>query len=362
MKKTYLLLAALSLCIVLLACGADPTSHSVGAAASAEHNITVPVEQPISIPAEDYSHANMQKDVPSGNFMRFEDIVLFSSRETSMLYMYDIKTGEVDLFCKDATCTHCSGSCAAAGVRCNLERYNGTIYGSSGPGPVMELRNGRFEPVIDETVSHFWHSDGNLYVVSMDNSLLVYENGSRTPLMVVEEYSGYWETIFDGYLYFESGANVNRIALRAEQPQQEILVENADFLTDGAHIYYTPYQDQYLYRCNMDGSGSTLIFDKPVLASRMSFDKEYFYFLLYTDYTNLKREDGADIIELYRFPKDDPTQINMIAELDATDGAVYTVPGWDSVFVVCRSSSGEEVIYVVDGDGGAPQPLILPDY
>lgn len=308
----------------------------------------------------DYQYGNMQKSVPSGNFMRHGDEVLFTAADTSegnlTLYTYDMITGTVSLFCKDATCMHTSGECASAGINCNLEQYNGEIFGAQFPGSVMKLENNRFEPIIDGGVSHFWHSDGNMYVVTEDASLLVYENGSLKPRMLLEEYSGFWETIFDGYLYFSSAYNVNRINLRAEEPRKEVLIEGSDYLTDGQYIYYTPIEEDFhLYRCKMDGSDQMLILDKPVLSGWANFDEEYFYFRLYTDL----ELDGSGSNALYRFHKPDPTRIEKIAELDECVGTVYTVPGCDMIFV---TTYGSNAIYVMESDGSNMQKLELPDY
>lgn len=370
MKKGRFLMTILILLIFCTACKAkDPenlfeiqvTEAEMPATSAPESETTLPaqIQETVSLSVP-YQYGNMQKGVPSGNFMRYGDAVLFTcadeTKGSPILYTYDMATGNVSLFCKDATCTHNFSECASAGINCNLEQYNGEIFGTQFPGPVMKLKNNRFEPIIDGGVSHFWHSGGNLYVVTEDASLLVYENGSSKPCVLLEEYSGFWETIFDGYLYFSSAYNVNRIDLRAEKPQKEVLIKGSDFLTDGQYIYYTPIEEDFhLYRCNMDGSDPMLILDKPVLSGWANFDEEYFYFRLYTDL----ELDGSGSNELYRFPKSDPTRIEKIAELDECVGTVYTVPGSDVIFV---TTYGADNIYVMAPDGSNPQKLEFPDY
>lgn len=376
MKKAYLFLIALSVCSLLWACNADDPENLFGVTEEQEttSGVTVPQEtiQTALINQSEYQYGNMQKNVPSGNFARQENTVLFTftpefnqltgSKESS-LYVYDLVSGEVSLFCKDATCQHRSSECAAAGVNSNLEQYGGRLYGMQFPGTVMELKDGRFEPVTEGTVRHFWHSDGNLYAMTADASLVVYENGSDKSRILLEEYSGYWETIFDGYLYFSEADNVNRINLRAEDPQKEVLVRNTMYITDGQHIYYTPEQENYrLYRCDMDGSNPTLLLDKPVLTSRANFDEEYFYFLLNTKYAQVEEETG---MTLCRFPKADPTQVEKIAELDGVDGDVYTMPGADQIIVSVESpidedGNGVRSLYIMGTDGGNPRLLTLP--
>ena len=292
--------------------------------------------------------------------MQYENTVLFVSSADDNLYSYNMETEEVSPFCKDATCDHKGVNCAAGGVNCNLEQYDGKVYGKNLLASSMkELKNGVFEQAVSG-IYHFWHSGGNLYVATQDKSLLVYENGGK-PKTLLDEYTGYWETIFDGYLYFESNSCVYRVNLQAEHPQTEILVENADFMTDGTHIYYVPYDTFYLYRCNMDGSGKTLLLEKPVLPGTSNFDEEYYYFRLYT---NQELRTGEDSQDLYRFPKSDPTKIEKIAHLDNAISTVYTVPGYDKIFVVCvtvyEDYSRDEFVYTMNKDGGNVKQLEIP--
>ncbi len=53
---------------------------------------------------EGYSYGNMQKNVPSGDFMQYEDDIVFLSYSNRRfrLCTYDMKTGGQSLF-KDAT-------------------------------------------------------------------------------------------------------------------------------------------------------------------------------------------------------------------------------------------------------------------
>ena len=121
--------------------------------------------------------------------------------EDASLYLFDPATGEVSSFCKDAACSHTGPNCQAGGCFCNLESYNGVLYGMTGTGRILREVDGRFEHLMDGLAHHFWHSGGDLYVVTMDRSLLRYEGDGGTPEVLLDEYAGYWEAIFNGNLY-----------------------------------------------------------------------------------------------------------------------------------------------------------------
>lgn len=370
MKKAISLLVAFGLSITLCACDAKDPENLLETQAPTktvqEEPTDLPTNPSTEPPAQslsNYPYGNMQKNVPSGNFMQYEDTVLFTHYDSKRfnLFAYDMNTETVSLFCKDATCTHKTSKCASGLVNSNLEQYDGKVYAMHFPGAVQELKNGHFENTVGGGVQHFWHANGNLYVVTQDASLLVYENGSDTSRILLEEYSGYWEVIFGNYLYFTSSGSIWRIDLDAENPQKEMLVENACGLVDGQHIYYMPDDTCYLYRCDMDGSNPELLLDRPVIPAASNFDEEYYYFRLFT---NLEFR-GEDSHDLYRFPKSNPEKIEKIAELPDTIGTVYTVPGYDKIFVVAYEMVDEntsiDTVYTMNKDGSDVTKLELPD-
>lgn len=289
---------------------------------------------------------NMQKNVPSGNFVSVDNMVLFIAANKStgepQLYSYNADTKSVTTFCRDATCNHNTASCVSGGVNSNLESYNGEIYGKSGSnaGKVMRLNNGRFEPVIDSGVSHFFHAGDNLYAATADSSLVVFDGNSEKPSMLLDEYTGYWETIFDGYLYYQFDG-VARLDLSNDDAMPQTLVEHAAHITDGKHIYYANNDDFLLYRCGMDGSGSEKLTDFPVLVASWNFDDEYFYFRYYTD-EDIAKGDSRNI---YRLSKEEPAQVERIAELPVPAYQIFTDAGSDILFVTVWGE--DENIYAV---------------
>lgn len=348
MKRKLIILTLLVFSILLTACKASDPENLFEATQEPEAE-AVQTQPPADFVSEaGYQYGNMQKNVPSGNFIAYENAVLFFHH--NILYTYDMSTGSVNAFCQDATCGHRTQDCAAYGADCNLEQADGILYAGHLGAEVRELKNGRFHTITDKGISHFWHGNGQLFAVTEDASLLAYDNGK--PGMVLEEYTGFWETIFGDYLYFNSAYNVCRVNLQSGE--KEILIKNADHITDGHHIYYAPEGSFCLYRCAMDGSNPELLLEQPVLPASWNFDDDYFYFRLYTN-SDLDSEDGKI---LYRISKVEPTQVEEIAKLPAPIAAVYTVPGFEKLFVTLRSDE----IYVVNRDGSNLQPLEFPEF
>ena len=143
-------------------------------------------------------------------------------------------------------------------------------------------------------MSHFWHSGGDLYVATMDSSLLVYEEGSSQPRTLLEEYTGYWETVFGDTLYFQSDG-MRSIGLNSGDQEAAAVTESGDAVTDGRHVYYAPSDTLALHRCNMDGSEATQLLEDPVMPASWNFDQEYFYFRLFSD-----GMDGQESENIYR--------------------------------------------------------------
>ena len=192
--------------------------------------------------------------------------------------------------------------------------------------------------------------------------MLVYENGSDTPRVLVEEFTLMWTTIFGQYLYGCNGFDMCRVDLQAETPVVETLVENAKGMTDGQHIYYVNLaEDNHLYRCDMDGANPTLLVDQPVLLASINFDNDYFYYRLYT---SGDLDGGEDSHDLYRLSKSDPTQMEKIATLAEPVYQVYTTPGYDKIFVSVRTENSEsgEAVYIMGTDGSNPTLLEMPEF
>lgn len=350
MKKTCLYLA---LCACLLLGGCN-NAGSAGAESSAAEEETSPVDT-------SYAYGSMQKNVPSGNFMPYGEEILFLSMDPAdgrtILYTFNPESEEVSTFCKDATCSHSSSSCASGGITGNLEAYGGTVYGGTLGGSVRQLQDGRFEPITEEGVNHFWHSGGDLYVATSDSSLLVYQGGTGQPQVLLEEYAGYWETVFGDRLYYQFDG-MTQVDLGSEDKTPVPVTEDATSVTDGSFIYYAPIDTFYLYRCGMDGSDPTLLLEEPVLPASWNFDEEYFYFRLSTG-EDLAGEGAQDI---YRISKEEPGEKELLASLPEAAYQIYAVPGYDKLFVTTYTGNAQEqAIYLVDKEGGEVSLIELPD-
>lgn len=315
--------------------------------------------------SEEYQYGNMQKNAPPGNFMKYKDQIVFlyhdGHNSAFTLYELDPKTSEVHMFCKDATCTHNSEKCSSGGALANLEQYNGNLYAMSGGWQIMELRDGQFEQITDGAVYNFWHAGDNLYAVSKDGSLIVFEDGSRKPRILVEEYTDIWNVVFDRYLYGCTGQGISRVDLLAENPQKEILVQSGYSMIDGEHIYYFDNKSFYLFRCNMDGSNPVQLTEQPVLPASINFDGEYVYFCLYI---NLEM-GGEGNHDIYRMQKKDPHNIEKIAELSNDVYTIYTVPDYDKLIVVTSNDYADGTqneLCVVAKDGSSVEKLEIPGF
>ncbi len=354
MKKNLLALTLAAL-LLLSACAA-PGEATQPQAASAV----------LGEPEKGYPYSNMQKNVPSGNFIHRDGEVLFTHYDGDFrLYSYSMATGEVTTYCTDATCRHLSGSCPGS-IISNLEVYDGIVYGLNQSGRICKEQDGAFLPMdIDGTLSGFFHAGGDLFLRSPDGALLLCADGTQAPEVLVPEHPGYYEVVLGDYLYYgDVGDTVCRRTLYDDAQTAQVLLKGVVHLTDGHHIYYCPVGAWELYRCDMDGTNSVLLLDKPVMVSRAGFDEEYFYYTLYNDFTNSKREDGADVVELFRFRKDDPTNHEFLAELPVTDAAIYTIPGEELLFLECQlRRDGMETVqslYTIHRNGSDLTKLELP--
>lgn len=373
MKKRLLTVGLLIQCLVLSACiakdsnnlfeitGGNPADATAATIATTES--TEPIEQSgtnefngSEMFEERYQYGNMQKNIPSGGYMRLDNQVIFSLR--SKLYYYNLLSGTVTPFCNDATCTHKDNKCGTLGLSGNLEVYKGKVYALSGKN-VAEYKNGGKEKIAIDGVKSFWHHNDQLYIQTTDMSLIVYDEGTSSHRVVLDEFVGYWSVIFDNYLYY-SYSGIHRINLTDINPEPELICENVDAITDGNYIYYVDWASWKLHRCNMDGSNSVVLVDQPVLAASMNFDDEYFYYRLYTDQQLYGNTDCHDV---YRFPKDDPTRIEKIITLEEAAYQVFTVPGTGKIFVHTIAAEGEEgPIYVMNTDGINVVKLEIPEY
>ena len=367
MKKLFLISLAFCICLSLSACVAtDPnnlfeiTETPVDTTVSSTDE-TQPKPDDVILYQGIYQYGNMQKNLPSGDFLLFGNEVLFV-RDFDIGFLvcsYDLISGDVGIYCKDATCKH--DTCVAGTLTWGMEVYEGKLYGvNSGTSDAQILvAEGDNMKTILNAGGLFSHDEGNLYIRTADSSLMVLEKGEKEPRMLLEEYTGYWLTIFGNYLYATTNSDITRVDLTAEEPKEEVVVPNAGGMTDGEHIYYIDRQTTYLYRCAMDGSNPELLVEQPVLLASINFDEEYFYYRLLTDQ---KLNGTPDSCDIYRFPKDDPSKIEKIVTLPVSAYQVFTVPGTGKIFVKTHALEGEErPLYVMNADGSDPKIVEIPE-
>ena len=365
MKKQIFFLIYLCMCFTLHACVVtDPTNMfeiTTGTATINTDSSGVTFETS-EISNEYYQYGNMQKNRPSGNFMLLDKEVIFRFVNNGgyKLYTYNLENGQVFPYCKDATCTH-QGSCSYGALKGALEVYKGKIYSRNTNLQPVELAENGQRILAPKVTGTAFHNGDNMYVVTRDSTLVVFENGSDKYRVILDEYVGFWNVIFGQYLYANNGVNIIKIDLSAEQAKEEVVVSDAVGVIDGQHIYFVNQKNNYLYRCNMDGSEPLLLVEQPVLPASLNFDDEYFYFRFFV---NNQVHTGAESCNLYRITKSNPTTIEKIATLPAPIYQVFTVPGTGKIFITSyEMSNGEDGdIYILNTDGSELHRVEIPEY
>ena len=380
MKKLIFAGLLICLCVALAACTAtDPDNlfesepdNTVTFAPENNDDTIASFTEDIVFYTGVYQYGNMQKNSPAGNFMLLNNEVIFNpyKQKNNVLYSYNLLTGETQPLCKDADCKH--GACVAKKIQHNLEVYKGTLYGldcrsketSTLPAVVYDNTS---QIILNKGVNAFFHHEDKLYIVNRNHSLSVLEEGQEEPQPVLDECSGLWYAIWENYLYTNTwDFNITRKDITLYNPEEEVLVENAQGVSDGQYIYYVDQATFLLYRCNMDGSDPLLIDEREVMPGSMNFDDEYFYYRLYIGDSLVETPDCYD---LYRFSKDDPTQIEKFVTLSDPVQQVFTVPGTGKLFVTAYQFEideddniiyGDPFIYVMGTDGSEPTKLELP--
>lgn len=349
MKKVWVAFIAILFISVMASCSS--ANNEISALPKNANSIAT-----VKYGNSDLTNGNMQKNVPSGNFVPVEGKVVFLCddilQDKINLMTFDPLTGSVSTFCKDATCSHLSDTCATAGVNSNLESVDGEVYGlNDANGTVMKLKNDRFEPILDGGVSHFFHCGKDLFVATTDSSLMVFEDDTpQKSHTIIEEYTGYWEAICDGYLYYQY-SGVHRLDLSQANAEPETVISGTvDYITDGNNLYYAKATDGFLYRCQMDGSDLEQLTDRPVLPASWNFDDEYFYFRYYLD----NDLSGAEAQNIYRLSKKVPSQPEKLAELPSPVFQIFLTPDSEKMFV----TGVDKKVYAVSKTGTEVNSLV----
>ncbi|MBQ6550897.1 MAG: hypothetical protein IJL78_05775 [Lachnospiraceae bacterium] len=325
-----------------------------------------------------YPYGNMQKNLPPGSFMEYENRILFThidgKHSRPCLYEIDMDTLEVTPFCKDATCSHQNPKCTALGVEMNLEVYDGKVYAlkseidprsGARTSKVMRLSGDHFECILEGDCELFWHADHHLYVTTSDRSLLAYtEEDMSSPQVLMDEYTYFWNTKFGSKIY---GTNVVSgvycTDLSDPEPESKQLpCPGVTGITDGRYIYSID-QDNYLYCSDMNGENIEKPYDVPILLASLNFDDDYIYFRYFGDGMY-----GEQSNEVYRAPKTNLAEPEKIAEVSGYAYTIYTVPGYDTIFVQTYGAKSDQWgnpipdVCAVKKDGSGQVMLEIPDF
>lgn len=337
------------------------------ACSSATQEMDTQVQEKLSVA---YQFGNMQKNAPPGNYMDYGDKILFENYSDElgrfMWYTLDKATGEVRCFCSDASCDHTLPTCDGVAGMGNLEQYDGKMYALDSAWQITELKDGEFKKIVDGAVYNFWHANDNLYAVTRDGSLVVFENGSKTPTILIDEYTDRWNVVFGNYLYGCNSEGGSRVDLSAKNPQKEMIVDSEFSMVDGEHIYYCDNKTFLLYRCDMDGSNVQQLTEQPVHPASRNFDDEYFYFAMVSKLTS----DTIEAHDIYRMSKENPEEMVKIATIEKNSvGGSYVVPGYNNLIFSTQYTIGEgfdtqyiNEMYLVAKDGSKVEKLEIPEF
>lgn len=295
---------------------------------------------------------NNQKNVPSGNFVVFQGMILFQHDSAShglQLYMLDPRTMKVSLFCKDPVCAHNMNSdCISASCFGNLEVVQGRLYALTTGFNLCEFDGEKFVKQIDGEIGGFWYGDNGLFAITQDKSLIRFDDSHGVEI-INDSYAEYWNSNYSGKIYGNTGSTYNVLDLNDNHTEPRRLLSTSAAINDGDLIYYLEDQTLCLCTASLEGVHDNKLTDRSIMAGSMNFDSDYVY------YRYLNKESDMDRAEhiIYRIPKDGSAPPEQIADIPGRIINIYTVPGCDTIFAVCFREKGEAVakIYAVKKDG-----------
>ena len=366
-KMLFLALPLVMLCLLASSC--KPLSEMEDAFGSGSHGNTVNTENMAIFDVNEipYNYAGSMIGIEGANFCDAGDAILFIVAPytgNTMLYTLDKKTGYVDTFCQDAACSHDTLDCAAFDLLA-LEVYDGIIYAllqvyvpSSEPGvlgqyvsQLAQLKNGRFTLVLD-AVRAFRHYGSHTYVTTLDGTLLRYAENMAKPETLLADESYYFHVFIDGWFYYINQDSIlSRMELANSQNIERFGFANV-LRTDGEKLYYTD-ENNYMYRCELDGSHAARIHDATIFDASIAFDADYIYFAGHnpTDITDPVNN------HIYRLRKDGTASAELLADVGSQTMYITSLYGGDNLFL---QMVGGGAPWFINKDGTGLTQLVLP--
>jgi len=349
--------------VAAVACTAYDSTGLLGPVADSD-GTHVSFNPPSDIP---YNYANMLKGLPGGEVLDIGEFILFfsyinvSNGNALCLFEYDKRTGEVEYFCKNATCAHNTPGCAAYSLNGNLELVDGTVYAerkiiNNGAYTIymVELINGSFVNKAGPDFGVIRHWGSKAYGQTNDGAL-IYMPDSGKPETILEYFPHNTRVIVDGYYYTGIIEEIVRIDLRNPPYEPEIVVLPKNnlpiFTTDGTNLYY---YDEFFHmvRSDMDGKNQQAVLEWPIWPPSVNFDDEYIYFSLYTGDSS-----EPENYNLYRMKLDLTGVPELLAELGFRIQSTYTFYQYDKLFL---TSQNNYKLYAISKDGTGLAELMLP--
>lgn len=302
-----------------------------------------------------YPSGNNQKNLPSGNFVVFQDQILFQCDTGTLglqLFSLDPASMQVNCFCRDAVCTHDRKEnpfCISASCLGNLAMIGENLYALSTDHTLCKYENGQLKALAEGEISYFCHGEEGLFAVTQDSSLIRF--GESGDLEILHDaYAEYWLSNYEGKMYGNTGDAYCVLDLKDDGGDPTEILRTSMGITDGERIYYLEDRTTALCTASMQGELLVKLTDRPVMPASVNFDADYVYFR----YMNDGESDGGKAEhELYRVQKDGSESPELLAQIPERILNVFTVPGCDTVFITCFREAGrnDSGIYAVKKDG-----------
>lgn len=381
MKKRSVYILLLIFCVLpFAACGyrGDPSEAFITPASSVTG--TPPGEGPVSetpgyrptwvgINPEDmpYQYGNVFRSVFGAFVWDAPDTVLMTEErsQTLVLMEYIKSTGQIESFCKLATCSHQTDDCPAGNAGGNLDMRNGTLsmgrmrVNGKGMGDfwISELRRDRFEFVAGPIKGFVMGEDG-YYAITPDVSLVRFAYGSDKPEILIDEFNAIKLIVLGHYLYAGTSTGIVRVDLTGPEYGIETVVGDTagNYSTDGSYLYYNKVEngETALYRCDLEGHDPELVLQKMIFPPYLSYDNTYIYYSTF----NADAPDEPTNGDIYRFPLDLSGEPELLCATGLRYPMISVLPTSPDTLLIY--GCGTKSYYFLPKEGGELIELEIP--
>lgn len=306
-----------------------------------------------------YQYANMFESVSATSVIDTpKELFLICSYPGRLVLMeYKKDSGQIEPFCKLATCSHNTEECVA-GNALSLDYRDGILSMTRLRGHdtwISKLSNGRFE-FIAGPVNSFIQGDDGYYSITKDSSLVRFKFETNKPEILIDEFGYIKPVIIGDYLYAANVEDIVRVDLRGPNYSAETVVSDvlAHYSTDGESLYYLKMEkgEPALYRCDPEGNNQEMVINRVIYPAYLAYDNIYIYYST----TNLDDPEDPTNGNIYRLRKDLTEEPQLICETGARFPFVYVLPTSPDTLLVHMN----KMYYFLPKAGGELTELVLP--